>query len=132
MIYTAKNISISINKPADKVIEFASNPEHFPVWVKFIQSIKKKTENTWMAETDLGSIQIDFTPKNNFGIIDHWVTIPDGSTVYNPLRVLVNGTGSELVFTLFWMPYRTEEEFNEDATFVKADLRKIKALLENS
>lgn len=131
MIYPVKNISISINKPADEVFQFASNPENFPVWVEFIKSMTKKKENIWVAETDLGNLKIEFAPKNNFGIIDHLVTLPDGSTVNNPMRVIANGSGSELVFTLFWMPDRTEDEFNQDAKLVATDLKKIKTSLEN-
>ena len=83
-----------------------------------------------LAETDLGNIKIQFVPKNELGIIDHLVILPDSSTVNNPLRVIENGKGSELVFTLFWMPNRTEEEFNQDAKLVENDLTKIKTILE--
>ena len=131
MIYPVKNISIPINKPPDRVYEFASNPENFPIWVEFIKSITKQTENIWLVETDLGDIKIEFVPKNEFGIIDHLVTLPDSSTVNNPMRVIKNGKGSELVFTLFWMPNRTGEEFNQDAKLVETDLKKIKTILEN-
>lgn len=130
MTYPVKTISISINKPADKVYEFASKPENFPIWVEFIKSMTKESENLWLAETDLGNIKIQFVPKNEFGIIDHLVILPDSSTVNNPLRVIENGKGSELVFTLFWMPNRTEEEFNQDAKLVENDLTKIKTILE--
>lgn len=131
MTYPVKNISISINKPADEVYQFASNPENFPVWIAFIKSVTRENGNIWFAETDLGNIKIEFVPKNKFGIIDHVVTLPDGSAVNNPMRVIANGTGSELVFTLFWMPDRTEEEFNEDAKLVESDLQKLKKILES-
>ena len=129
MAYPVKNISISIDKSADKVYQFASSPENFPLWVEFIKSMTKETENLWLAETDLGNIKIQFVPKNEFGIIDHLVILPDTSTVNNSMRVIDNGTGSELVFTLFWMPNRTEEEFNQDEKLVEKDLTKIKTIL---
>jgi hypothetical protein len=132
MTYPVKNISISIDKPAEKVYQFASNPANFPVWVEFIKSMRKETENVWFAETDIGKLKIDFVPKNEFGIIDHLVKLPDGSTVNNPMRVVENGKGSELIFTLFWMPDRTEEEFNQDAKLVETDLKKIKQILEQN
>ena len=130
MTYLVKTISISINQPADKVYEYTSNPENFPIWVEFIKSMTKESENLWLAETDLGNIKIQFVPKNEFGIIDHLVTLPDSSTVNNPMRVIENGKGSELVFTLFWMPNRTDEEFKQDAKLVENDLTKIKTILE--
>ena len=125
MAYPVKNISVSINKSANKVYQFASNPENFPVWVEFIKSMTKVTENTWYAETDLGNPKIEIVPKNELGVIDHLVILPDSSTVNNPMRVMANGKGSELVFTLFWMPNRTKEEFNQDAKLVESDLKKL-------
>lgn len=130
MTFPVKNISISISKPTETVYQFASNPANFPVWVEFIKSMTKETENIWFAETDLGNLKIEFVPKNQFGVIDHLVTLPDGSTVNNPMRVIENGKGSEFIFTLFWIPNRTEEEFNQDAKLVENDLKKIKRKLE--
>lgn len=131
MTYPVKNISISINKPADEVYQFASNPENFPMWIEFIKSVTKEDENIWFAETDLGDIKIEFVQKNKLGIIDHVVTLPDGSAINNPMRVITNGKGSELGFTLFWMPNRTEEEFNQDAKLVENDLQRVKEILES-
>lgn len=131
MTYPAKHISISINKPAHQVYQFASNPENFPKWVKFVKSIRLDTGNSWLAETDLGHIRIDFAPRNEFGVIDHLVTLPDGSTINNPMRVIGNATGSEFIFTLFWMPARTEKEFQDDAKLVEADLKRLKQILES-
>ncbi|MGE7775523.1 SRPBCC family protein [Chitinophaga sp. NPDC101104] len=131
MTYPAKHISISINKPADQVYRFASDPENFPKWVKFVKSIRPDTGNAWLAETDLGHIRIDFAPKNEFGVIDHLVTLPDGSTINNPMRVIENAMGSEFIFTLFWMTGRTEKEFTEDAKLVEADLQQLKQILES-
>jgi hypothetical protein len=130
MIYPVKNISVSINKPAYTVYQFVSNPENLPAWVEFIKSVTRENRNTWIAETELGSIKIEFVPENEYGIIDHMVTLPDNSIVNNPMRVIENGTGSELVFTLLWMPGKTEEEFNQDANSVESDLNKLKLILE--
>lgn len=98
--YPVRNLNISINRSADDVYQFASNPENFPKWVKFVQSISKQGDN-WVAETEIGTIKIKFTPKNEFGIIDHVVTLSNGETVTNPMRVLRNNKGSEFIFTCF-------------------------------
>jgi len=39
--------------------------------------------------------------RNKFGILDHDVTLPSGAKVYNPMRVLPNNDGCELIFTLY-------------------------------
>ena len=130
MTCQAKNISISINSPKDTVYQFASNPENFSKWLAFVKSVSKISENVWNAETTLGTIQIELTPKNPFGVIDHVVKLPDGNTVTNPLRVIANNNGSEVIFTLLKLPGKTDAAFEEDAALVDADLKKLKELLE--
>jgi hypothetical protein len=129
MTHKTKHISISINKPAAEVYQFTSNPENFPKWVAFIKSVSKQGD-VWVGKSDLGDIKIKWSPLNDFGILDHYVTTSNGQTVYNPMRVISNNEGSEFIFTLFWMPGRSEKEFNEDAQAVTADLQKLKALME--
>lgn len=130
MTFQTTNISISIDNSKEKVYEFASNPENFPKWLAFVKSVSKKSNTFWNAESDLGNIEIELTPENEFGIIDHKVKLPDGTQVYNPLRVIDNGKGSEIIFTLYKMPDKTDEEFNADANLVKADLKVLKDILE--
>lgn len=73
---------------------------------------------------------MEFTPRNTFGIIDHQVTLENGNTVYNPMRVIANNKGCEFIFTLFWLPGRSEAEFNADAKAVTNDLHKLKEIIE--
>jgi hypothetical protein len=58
------------------------------------------------------------------------VTLPGGQPVLNPIRVLPNGSGSEVVFTLFQHPGMSDQRFAEDAMLVEADLRLLKRILE--
>ncbi|MGH3505202.1 MAG: hypothetical protein ACRDQA_30565, partial [Nocardioidaceae bacterium] len=41
-----------------------------------------------------------FAEPNDFGALDHVVTLPSGESVYNPLRVIPEGDGCEVVFTV--------------------------------
>ena len=68
-------------------------------------------------------------PKDQFL---YTVTLPDGTTVTNPMRVVPNGGGSELSFTLFRLPGVTAEAFQADAATVQGDLQTLKRLLEAS
>lgn len=61
---------------------------------------------------------------------DHDVTLESGITFHNPMRVLSNKNGSEVVFTLFRQADMTDEKFTTDADWVKKDLEKLKATLE--
>jgi hypothetical protein len=46
------------------------------------------------------------------------------------MRLIANGRGCELLFTLFREPDITDERYNGDANFVQSDLSRLKQLLE--
>ncbi|MFY0483444.1 hypothetical protein ACI6PS_12645 [Flavobacterium sp. PLA-1-15] len=129
-ISSTKHLSTAVDKSSDDVYSYVSNPENFPKWLAFATSISKKSELVWVAKTNLGTIEMEMTPPNEFGIVDHKVKLPDGTVLYNPLRVIKNGASSEVVFTLFKAPNKTTEEFENDAALVEADLKTLKSILE--
>jgi hypothetical protein len=130
MTYPVKHISVSINKSVEEVYQFTSKPENFPKWIAFIKSMSNHGQ-FWIGKTDIGDLKIKFAPLNDFGILDHHVTLANGVTIINPMRVVPNNKGCEFTFILFWMPDKTEKEFNEDAAAVTKDLQKLKELLES-
>lgn len=128
----SRTITCLINKPPSVVYEFASNPENLPLWIKsFCLSVRKSGDERQM-ETPTGWVGIRFVPTNEFGVLDHVVTLPDGQSMLNPMRVVANGSGSEIIFTLFQLPSMSDEQFVQDAGMVEADLRTLKVLLEGS
>jgi hypothetical protein len=130
MTFMAKHISVSINRSAPQVYEFASNPENLPKWAAGLSGSIKKVNQDWIAEAPMGTVKVKFADKNQFGVLDHEVTLPSGITVYNPMRVFPNNDGSELVFTLYRRLNMSDQEFAEDAKSVEKDLAKLKTLLE--
>lgn len=130
MTYMAKHISVSINRSAAQVYEFASNPENLPQWAAGLSGSIKKVNEDWVAEAPMGRVRVKFAEENQFGVLDHQVTLPSGVNVYNPMRVFPNNDGSELVFTLYHRPDVSDQEFAEDAKSVEKDLAKLKSLLE--
>jgi hypothetical protein len=74
-------------------------------------------------------VTIRFTAANDFGVADHWVYLPDGTTVYVPLRAVANDSGAEVSFTLFRLPSMSAEQFEQDAAWVLRDLQALKAAL---
>src|SRR5919204_4707486 len=125
MIFKSQHISVSINRPADQVYEFASNPENWPKWASGLSSSIKKINGEWIAEAPMGRVRVKFTDKNKFGVLDHDVTLPSGAKVYNPVRVFPNNDGSEVVFTLFQRPDMSDQMFAADAQAVTRDLEKL-------
>ncbi len=132
MTFKSQHISVSINSSADRVYEFASNPENLPKWAAGLSGSIKKVNGDWIAESPMGRIKIKFVDKNKFGVLDHEVTLPSGGKVCNPMRVFPNNDGSELVFTLYRRPDMSDQMFAEDAEAVTGDLEKLKTLLEKN
>lgn len=127
-----EHISIYIDRSAEDVYAFASNAENLPAWAAGLASSEVKREgDVWVAEAPFGKVRIKFTEANTFGVMDHDVELGTGEVVYNPMRVVPNGDGSEFMFTLFRRPDMSDEAFAEDAQAVAKDLQTLKALLED-
>ncbi len=68
--------------------------------------------------------------RNEYGVLDHHVTLPSGEIVYNPMRVIADGSCCEVVFTLRRRPGMSDEDFRCDADAVAADLTRLKRVFE--
>jgi len=130
MTFPVKHISITINRSATEVYQFVSKYKNLPLWAAGLSGSIQKEGKDWVADSPMGKIKVKLALENPFGILDHQVTLPSGETVYNPLRVIPNNKGCELVFTLYHLPERTTTEFSEDAEMVKKDLERLKQLME--
>lgn len=130
MIYPSTTISVQIAREPAVVYAFVAALENFPRWATtFCLSIRKEKEG-WLMETSLGPMSIRLAPENALGVLDHYVTPPSGETVYVPLRVVANGSGSEVLFTLFQLPGVADEDYEADAALVRQDLTTLKEVLE--
>ncbi|MEW6312427.1 MAG: SRPBCC family protein [Pseudomonadota bacterium] len=127
----SKTISVSIQCPPPQVYQFSANPENLPQWASGLGTAITIIDGTCVAQTSQGVVKIRFAPPNDFGILDHYVTLPSGQEIYAPLRVIANGTGSELIFTLFRQVEMSAQQFHDDAEWAMRDLTTLKQLLEN-
>jgi hypothetical protein len=127
---SSKTLSVSIGCDPGKAYEFVSNPENLPKWAKGLGTSVRKHGADWIVDTPQGPVKVKFVDKNNFGVLDHYVTTASGVEVYVPLRVLSNGAGSEVIFTLFRLPEMSDEQYAEDMRLVEQDLRTLKDILE--
>lgn len=128
--FVARHIHVSILKSSDQVYEFASNPENLPTWAAGLSGSIKKRNGDWVSESPMGEVKVKFADKNQFGVLDHEVTLPTGVKVYNPMRVFPNNNGCEVVFTVYRRQNVSEEQFTADAQAVERDLKKLKETLE--
>lgn len=132
MIKPAQTLSVSINRSAAETYAYVSVPENFPKWAPgFCLSMRPAAEkNVWDIVTSAGPAKVRFVEKNNYGIVDHYVTPEKGGVVYIAMRVLENGPGSEVIFTLFRQPEMTDEIYARDKAAVQKDLESLKQVLE--
>ncbi len=128
--FESRTISVCIDRPVDVVYNFASAPENMPKWASGLGKAITKINDEWLAETPQGPMRVRFTARNSYGVLDHYVMPGSGPEIYLPMRVIANGAGSELIFTLFRHPGRSEDEFVKDADWVRRDLTALKTLLE--
>lgn len=126
----ARIVHISIERPWRDVYAFAARPENMPLWASGLGAGLEPDGDDWVAHGVLGSVRVHFTPHNDFGVLDHLVTMESGQQVNNALRVVPNGDGTEVMFTLLKLPDMSEEQFKADADWVLKDLTTLKKLLQ--
>src|SRR5215471_7204438 len=111
MTTESRHISEWIDRPAAEVYEYAVDPANLPQWAP-------------------GRVGFAFVPRNEYGVLDHHVTVPSGEVLYIPLRVIADERGCEVVFTLRRRPGMTDEDFAADMDAVAADLTRLRQVLE--
>lgn len=130
MASESQHISEWINRPSGEVYDYAADPANLPHWAPGLGSSVEQVDGEWFVETTMGRVGLAFVPRNDYGVLDHYVTLPSGQTVYNPMRVIPDGTTSEVLFTLRRLAGMSDEDFARDAQAVAADLARLKHVLE--
>ena len=129
---TSRHLGICIDRPARVVYEFAADPVNLPQWAAGLAGSTVEPEGDhWATESPMGRVELTFAPRNDLGVLDHDVRLPSGEVVSNPLRVIPDGDGCEVVFTLRKRPGMTEQELAADAEAVERDLATLKSVVEH-
>lgn len=127
----ARIVHRTIRRDWHAVYAFAARPENMPLWASGLASGLTRDGEDWIADGGpIGNVRVRFTPQNDFGVIDHTVTLPDGLVVENALRVVPNGDGAEVMFTLLRQPGMDDAAFEADAAHVARDLDALARLME--
>ena len=133
--FPSLHLSTWIARDCASVYDFLHRPENFPLWASGLANgLQLQSEDAsgsaWVASGPAGEIRIRFAPRNDYGVVDHWVTLPDGEVISVPLRVIANNGGSEVTLTLFRLPQMSDDIFARDADWVRRDLAQLKDVLE--
>ena len=122
-------LSVLINRNWHEVYEAIWRPEDFPKWASGLsKSALTRTGDEWKADGPAGPVTIEFTGHNEYGVMDHSVTLANGTVVYVPLRVIRNGADTEVLLTLQRQADMTDEQYAADVEWVRHDLLALKGL----
>ena len=131
MVFDTVHISTSIDRAARDVYLYASNPRNLTAWARGLANRDVElVDGAWVVDSPLGRVTVEFAPQNPFGILDHDVTLPSGEVVANPMRVITNPDGCDVVFTVRRRAGVDDAEFSADAAAVAADLAALRDLMQ--
>lgn len=131
MPYASRIVSQPVAVHADVVYDYAHIIENLPQWASGLAAGVQQRDGVWYTESPMGHVRLDMAPKNAFRVLDHDVTLPDGTVVHNALRVTPAGDGSLLSFVVLRLPGTTDEAFEQDVAHVRRDLQALASLLES-
>jgi hypothetical protein len=129
MSWPARHIARFIDRKPAQVRAFLADYRNLPKWAAGLSAGVAEENGVLLSESPMGRVQVRFAAGAEYGIFDHDVTLPDGQTFHNPLRVLKNDEGSEVVFTLYRRAGVTDEAYEKDAATIAADLDRLAAVL---
>jgi uncharacterized protein YndB with AHSA1/START domain len=126
-----RHIAVHIDRPADDVYEYVSDPANLPEWASGLSGSIEPIEGEWVSQSPMGQVIVRFADRNGFGVADHEVVLPGGQTFHNPLRVLADGAGSEIVFSLHRADGVSDDDYERDAATIVKDLETVRGILES-
>jgi hypothetical protein len=130
----SRTLSVSIDNEPGVVFAYVTDPHNLPSWAPGLAldvTPPGPGEREWTVRTADGPAQLRFVDDNPHGVADHWVRL-GGAEVLNPMRVLANGDGAEVLFTLFQPEGVGPADFDRDRAAVQADLERLAQLLDRS
>lgn len=138
----SRDIRQPVARTVAEVMAVAGDLERLPEWAHgFASGVERvivrapdgesgTAGERWVVDAPFGRVEVEFSLDLERGILDHDVTMPDGSVVHNRLRVEPRPHGSDLVFTLELQPDMTDEQWRADAQAVADDLQRLAELCE--
>lgn len=119
------HVSRVIGASPEAVYEYASDIDNLPRWAAGLAQAEVVREgDTLFVESPMGRVEVRFVERNRFGVLDHDVTLPSGTVVTNPVRVLAHPEGAEVVFTVRQIELE-DDAFARDVAMVEADLERL-------
>lgn len=126
----SRQVGIRIERPASEVYDFVAEPTNLPRWAPGLGSSVELVDGRWVVDSPMGPVGLAFVPRNEHGVLDHYVTLPSGAVFHNPMQVVDDGPACDVVFTVRRWPGVSSVDFARDVDAVTADLDLLKRVLE--
>jgi hypothetical protein len=124
-----RTVTVTVQADADRVYDFARQPENLPLWAAGLASGVRQLDGQWYADSPMGRVRVAMAAENPYRVLDHDVTLPDGRVVTNAFRVTPAPGGCVLTFVVVREPGASAESFDADVAAVERDLRALARLL---
>jgi hypothetical protein len=125
-------VTISIARPYAEVYRFCADPASFRRWNLLPEGVMEHLGgNDYLVDLPQGRRVMTFIPPNAFGVLDYQVRGQDeavGRT--RPLRLIPNEEGADLQMTWFQQPGVSDEQFQSEVEWLRADLLRLKTFIE--
>lgn len=127
----SRHVGTRIDRPASEVYDFAVEPTNLPRWAPGLGSSVESVDGQWVVDSPMGHVGLRFVARNDYGVLDHYVTLPSGPVFHNPMRVIDDGPACDVVFTVRRRLGTSSADFARDIDAVTADLDRLRRELES-
>jgi ketosteroid isomerase-like protein len=124
--------SVDIQAPFERVFAFLANPINWPHYAVVNLRSASPGENGWFKMvTKFGAGEIRVTPVKELGILDHEWRDPQAHWTV-PARIVPNGDGVTVMYTLFQPPVMTDQQFDHAMKDMDIEMNTLRELMEGS
>jgi hypothetical protein len=123
--------SVRIERGVDEVYRFITDASKLGLWAQGLRRAAWEPSRTAVGESSAGSIEMCFSEQIDFGICGLSITTRTGQVVECPMRVVRDGTSSEVVFALGADVVADPERREQVGAAIAADLNRLRRAIEH-
>jgi hypothetical protein len=114
--------SVSVDAPPAFVWATLANVEDWPRFSPFALQVNQLSPTRYEVTSPQGPVILTSRFVEDLGLLDHTVTLRDGTEVFVPYRVAPNHRGSELIMTNVKSPGDSMAEYEEQLAWMRTEL----------
>lgn len=122
--------SVSIGAPVDFVWATLASVPDWPLFSPFALKVRPAAADTFLVTSPTGEVRLTSHFHERLRLLDHTVTLADGTEVFIPYRVAPNHRGSELIMTNVKSPADSVAEYEEQLGWMRTELANAKTYVE--